>query len=113
MNEREKLTHACCPLCGVGGAEPSSHTPEEDNVSTKAWRQVLLSWLLCQRVQSSQVRAELLQFPVWSLLQVREGVFFPPHCLNLEWAQMRPVEPTNVVWHYWSRTELVLSYLFL
>lgn len=24
MDEREKLTHVCCPVCGVGGTEPSS-----------------------------------------------------------------------------------------
>lgn len=68
MHEREKLAHGSCPLCGVGGAEPSSHAPGQDNGSRKAWRQGLLSWPLCQRVQSSQVRAELLQFPVGSLL---------------------------------------------
>lgn len=60
MNEREKLTRVCCPLCGVGGAVSCSHAPEQDNVSRKAWRQVLLFWLLCWRMQSSQVRAELL-----------------------------------------------------
>lgn len=46
-----------------GDAKSSSHMPELGNVSRKACRQVLLgklSWLLCQRVQSSQVRAELL-----------------------------------------------------
>lgn len=69
MDEREKLTHVCCSLCGVGGAEPSSHTPEQAHVNRKAWRQVLLSWLLFQTVQSSQVRDELLQ--VW------EAFFLP------------------------------------
>lgn len=74
MDEREKLTHVCCPLCGVGGAEPSSHTPEQAHVSRKAWRHVLLSWLLCQTLQSSWVRDEFLQFPVWSAASL--GGFF-------------------------------------
>lgn len=80
-----------------------SHTPEQDNVSRKAWRQVLLSWLLCQRVQSSQVRAELLHSQRGACCEL--GRFFSPRCLNLEWDQIRSVEPTNVAWHYWSRTE--------
>lgn len=93
-----------------GGAEPSSHTPEQDNVSRRAWRQLLLSWLLCQRVQSSQVELSCCNSQCGACCKSRR--FSSPHCLNLEWAQI--MEPTNTAWHYGSRTEswclLIFSY---
>lgn len=110
MHEREKLTHGSCPPCGVGGAEPSSHSPGQDDGSRKAWRQGLLSWLLCHRVQSCQVRAELCNSQCGACSKL--GGVLSPHCLNLEWDQIRPMdkwirpmEPASVAWPYWSRTE--------
>lgn len=77
MHEREKLTHGSCLPCGVGGAEPSSHSPGQDDGSRKAWRQGLLSWLLCHRVQSSQVRAELCNSQCGACSKLGGGSFSP------------------------------------
>lgn len=104
INVRKMLTHCFWALWAMGTCKVFFHMPELGKMSRRGHRQVLLdklTWLLCKRVQSLQVRAELLHSPHGDLAaSFRVGWFFFPHSLNLKWDQVWHTGPTNTAWHY-------------
>lgn len=92
--------------------------PELGKMSRRGHRQVLLdklTWLLCKRVQSLQVRAELLHSPHGDLAaSFRAGWFFFPFSKS----EVGPglayrTKKYSVALLLWDSRKLVLAYLFL